>query len=206
MKPWRWKIHPDRGWVRRRAGGVLVVLAGLLLAGCVGQSAVVGERGGDALPGDVFPPPVPARREGFGLAAACPNPEGIEYPPSVGAAELMEVVTDHMVAVAKGEFEQAKRTADPAFWPILDQMKSARPLSSGDVEDIDPTAAGEVGPARASPHADLIASNCGDQVLEASWWVQVLPRGARTAGDAPSLVGNFYLIKRQGHWLIWASE
>lgn len=93
---------PRGGWGWRRPAGALLVWAGLLLAGCLGQAAVIGGRGGGTLPAEVYPPSVPARHEGFFLAAACPNPKGLERPPSVEAEELLRVLEQHTAAVRRG--------------------------------------------------------------------------------------------------------
>lgn len=195
--------------------GALLLSSGLLLAAFLEQAVLLGGHGGDAFPADVYPPSVPARHEGFSIAAACPNPKGLERPEAVEVEELLRVVEEHAAAVRRGDLAAAKRTTDPAYWPILDQQEAVRPSASAEGQDgvegageigSSEIGIGEIGPAAQSPHADLIANNCGSGVMAATWWVAILPSGARTAADAPSLVSHLYLIRRQGRWLIWAID
>lgn len=144
MKPLRARGQSNR----KRVAGALLVLSGLLLAGCLRQPAHLRERfGTETFPSDLFPPPVPAEHEGFSLSSACPNPSGLERPAAVDVAELLQVVSDHVVAVAKGDIQQARRTTDQAYWPILDQMKFAHDSKAVETQPIDENRVVIFGPA-----------------------------------------------------------
>src|SRR5690606_15910199 len=158
------------------------------------------------LTGDLFPPAVPAKHDGFPLATACPNPAGLERPTRVDVAELLRAVSEHIIAVAKGDEEQARKTTDQAFWPMLGSLRTGQGGNPGDVQPLDQSRVARFGPASESPHAEFIKNNCGEETLKASWWIQTLPAGNGNVSASQSLKGNFYLINRKGHWLIWGSE
>ena len=182
-------------------------LLALTLVGCIGQ-AIQGGRNSvvDEFPDDVFPPAVPAKYDGFSLASACPNPAGLEHVTNVDAADLVRMVSDHIVAVQRGDMGAARKTTDQAYWPILDSMPTDQEYHPDDLQPLDQSRVSRFGPASASPHAQLIKNNCGEDTLKASWWVQTGPSEADGVSGSQSLTGNFYLIRRQGHWLIWGAE
>lgn len=197
-------VPPRVGW---KALVVFFHLFALTIAGCGGQGAQGRQSSGvDTFPDDVFPPAIPAKNDGFSLAAGCPNQSGLEYPGNADAANLIRVVSDQMMAVARGDKDAARRTADQAFWPILDAMMKDQERPSDDAKPLDQSRVARLGPAIESPHAQLIENNCGEDTLRASWWIQTRPDGTDAASVSQSLNGNFYFIRRKGHWLIWGAE
>lgn len=203
MKP----IWPTCPGSLKRVVVTVLVLSALILSGCTGQAAMFGRNSvAEIFPGDLFPPAVPAKHDGFPLATACPNPAGLERPTRVDVAELLRAVSEHIIAVAKGDEEQARKKTDQAFWPMLGSLRTGQGGNPGDVQPLDQSRVARFGPASESPHAELIKNNCGEETLKASWWIQTLPAGNGNVSASQSLKGNFYLINRKGHWLIWGSE
>ncbi|WP_460040011.1 hypothetical protein [Thermaerobacter litoralis] len=182
-------------------------LLALILGGCAGQAGQAETKAGTAsLPSDIFPPPVPAQHDGFSLAAACPNPAGLERVSHADVSDLIDSVSDHLMAIARGDKDAARKTADQSFWPILDSMLANQNHAADEAEGLDKSRVAEFGPASEAPHTELIRNHCGEDTLEASWWIQTLPREADGATASMSLRGNFYLIRRNGHWLVWGAE
>jgi hypothetical protein len=57
-----------------------------------------------------------------------------------------------------------------------------------------------------APYGELLRNGCGDEVIKRTWWVEVCPgpcADPRVAAQE-SLKGHLFLIRRRGHWLIWA--
>jgi len=165
-----------------------IVLVVVLMAGCGGEEA-------KDLPEDVYPSPVPARpgTDLSPLSTACPNPAGLEGSAQLGVDAAVEVLN---ALLTPGDVGTQQRVTDPSYWPLLDVGRATRRLTADQVE---------VHSARDSPFAELLANGCGDQTVDATRWVKVCPDACpESESAAPGLVGHFFLIRREGHWLVWA--
>ena len=153
-----------------------------------------------AFPTDIYPPPV-AVAPGIiisPMGTGCPNPDGLEKADQLPRTAVNEVFR----SLASGDVDTMRRVTDPAYWPFLRDMGigTPRPFSEDALSDAQP--------ASESPCAGLIGNACRSKTLELSWWVKSCP-GPCTDPDvarSASLMGNFYLIQRRGHWLAWAAE
>ena len=158
-----------------------------LLAACQGTNVV------PDFPIDIYPSPVPVN-EGIGispLSTACPNPEGLE-----SAAQLDIDTALDLLYTLSGDVSAQRRVTDPAYWPLLDGGDGSGRLARDQVQ---------IDVAEASPYADLLANACGEQMVAATRWVEVCPATcAQSERTSPALISHFYLIRREGHWLVWA--
>jgi hypothetical protein len=69
----------------------------------------------------------------------------------------------------------------------------------------------DIAPAQDSHLADMVETNCGSGVLDGSVWVAVCPEGSAVPcsigqGSSPSLINEFLVLNRQGHWLVWYQQ
>lgn len=165
-----------------------MILGTALLAACQGTNVV------PDFPSDIYPTPVPVN-EGSGispLSTACPNPEGLE-----SAAQLDIDTALDLLYTLSGDVSAQRSVTDPAYWPLLDGGDGSGRLARDQVL---------IDVAEASPYADLLANSCGEQTVAATRWVEVCPEPCTEAElTSPALIGHLFLIRRQGHWLVWAA-
>jgi hypothetical protein len=147
---------------------------------------------------DIYPLPLPVA-EGvvWWVGQGCPNPTGLEKADHLPLEAVLEVLT----GLGSGDLDIMRRVSDPAFWPLLEPGGWRQEPWPRDWVEVPQ-------PASASPHAEFIANACGEEILERSWWVKLCPGPCQdpNVARAASLTGHFYLIKRKGHWLVWAVE
>ncbi len=143
------------------------------------------------LPPDLYPPPLPLKVL-WPATQGCPNPAGLE-----AAILTVEEALEALHSLRSGDPDQMRRAADPALWPLLSSFPERPGPSREEIQ--------AVRPARESPYADLIANGCGRDTLEKSWAIEVCP-GPCAPNTSESLIGHLFLIRRAGHWLVWAAE
>jgi hypothetical protein len=156
-------------------------------------------------PPQTYPPPV-IINEGvvFHLSAGCPNLTQLTERMAADQVSRDDI-TAVMAQFTAGDLETRMQVSDQAFWPFLSTTSTTQPHDSHVVK---PDAFSDPQPASASPYAGLIANACGAATVDYSWWVQSCPGPCdeQASTPPPSLTGNFYLIKRNGQWLVWAAE
>jgi hypothetical protein len=153
-------------------------------------------------PGDIYPPPV-AVAPGINISnmtTGCPNPDGLEQASELPASAMSEIFQ----SLASGDRDIMQRVADQAYWPYLPDMG----MGIGTPHPFSQDTLDTPRPASESPYADLVRNACGSKTLELSWWVRYCPGPCADPNVArsESLTGNYYLIRRRGHWLVWAAE
>jgi hypothetical protein len=145
---------------------------------------------------EVYPSPLPVA-EGVNispLSVGCPNPAGLEKGRELDLGTALEVLNTFL---GSDSLDAKRRVTDPAFWPLLSSDGRGAPLQQDWVE---------VHPASASPYGDLLGNGCGRQTLELTSWVEVCPGPCKESEvTSPALIGHFFLIRREGHWLVWAA-
>jgi hypothetical protein len=148
-------------------------------------------------PADIYPPPLPVA-EGvvWWVGQGCPNPAGLEKADHLPPEAVLEL----LAGLGSGDLDTMRRVSDPAFWPLLEP--------GGWRQEPWPQEWVVAKPVAASPHAEFIANACGEEIMEHSWWVKLCPGPCQdpNVARAASLTGHLYLIKRKGHWLLWAAE
>jgi hypothetical protein len=165
---------------------VVVFLSAATVAACQGREA------SPDFPKEIYPPPLPVSTE-IGMIVACPNPAGVEKTAELDRDSALEVVNSFW---GSRDVEAKRRLTDPAFWPLLSAGLTGNPQGPDEVD---------VQPANASPYAQLLASGCGDETLESTWWVESCPGPCSQAEvTSPALIGHLFLIRREGQWLLWA--
>lgn len=97
--------------------------------------------------------------------------------------------------------------SDRAYWPMIERDIPGRGVGTGAPRygAVDVVSA----PASKSPLAELLANNCGKEIVERSWWVGLCPMDTPRScdpSDAPSLTGNVVLLQRDGVWRVWFAE
>ncbi len=149
-------------------------------------------------PTDIYPPPVPVAPGVIisPMATSCPDPDGLEQTQELPASAVNEVFR----SLASGDLDTMRRVTDLAYWPYLPDhgVGTARQFSEDMLE--------KPQPASKSPYADLVGNACGRKTLELSWWVKACPGTCSdpNVARASDLMAHFYLIRRAGHWLVWA--
>lgn len=143
----------------------------------------------------VYPPPTPAAPNVYlTYAAACPNLSGTEPGPPPTPEDVLQLLQ----AMAAEDPQRRQQATDPAFWPLLQEVRIQE--APGPEQLMPPR------PAMESPYGELLRNGCGEAVMARTWWVEVCPGPCANpqAAQMESLKGHVYLIRRRGHWLIWA--
>ena len=150
----------------------------------------------EKFPESLYPPPLePNPDVVVAGGGGCPNLQGVTVPKP--SREDLFAVFSRWGRTKEGDLE----LSDRAFWPVVEAAWEGKAQGgSGPVSSIEQIVSM---PASESPYADLVRNYCGEQTLELSWCVAVLPEGARKIEDAPGLTEYYYLIQRLGRWLIW---
>lgn len=187
---------------RRMRNKLTVLLLGgvLVLFGCAERSSspqdVVTEEG--IPPSDIDLPSSPSRIAGFQLSGGCPSPKGLKQPTQLSKKEVLEALV-----LLQSNLDAARSVSDPAYWPFLEQKNWTGEKWTGSPDWLT-----EPRLAVSSPHANLIAHTCGENILRMIVWVQVCPGpcGNPESLNNVSLAGNYYLVKRQDRLLVWGAE
>ena len=142
-------------------------------------------------PANIYPSPQPFLAPVAGLSAGgCPALGGVEQADQLPSAEALAIIRQ----LRSGNSESALLVSDQTFWSSLGPEAMPSDLVQSDWI--------EIHRATETPYQGLISTACGQKTLELSWWVQACLGPCRTS--SPALTSHYYLIKRQGHWLIWA--
>lgn len=164
----------------------MIALGALALAACGDGS------GGSEL---IYPPalrPTP----GINISSwtsGCPNFDQVDE----GELTVDEAL-DVLNVFVSPDSEARRQASDPAFWVLLsDVAVGDEPLSPDRIE---------VGAAADAPHAEPFEAACGEHAVRLSGWVQLCPGPCEAAAGSQSLISHWYLIERQGRWLVWAAD
>jgi hypothetical protein len=122
----------------------------------------------------------------------CPNPTGLEKADGLPVETALKVIR----AYFSGDENTARQASDPAHWDAM--VFAALP---GERLESDWFQAPQ--PAEASPYAGLVKAQCGQSILDLSWWVVYCYAPCGQPNRSASLANDFFLINRQGHWLVW---
>lgn len=141
----------------------------------------------------VYLAPLPLALGAWPAKAGCPNPAGLV---DFEFGMPVETVVYMWDEVRSGDLHRQRQVTDPALWPLLSAAAAAG-------EPTTPDWVREPMPAGDSPYADLIAAQCGREILELTWLVEVCP-GPCLPGGSESLISQVLMIRRGAHWLIWA--
>lgn len=173
-----------------------VLLAAVVAFACSGDEKATSGPLPSGFDPSVYPDPVPfAAGVSTGMSSGCPDQEELET-----RTLLRDQAVDWINDFLSGDNDVQRRLADRAYWSMIVPVGGTPsvPVSPDRVE---------VGPADSSPLSALLTNACGSSVVERSQWVRLCPGPCETtATTSPSLVGNFFLISRKGHWLVWAAE
>ena len=142
-----------------------------------------------ALDPAIYPEPT-ALVHDIGQLLACPSAAGLQAA-TLTAHDAVAWFRDY----SSPDPRTRQKSADRAYWPLLPPPSSDQ-LAENRIA---------VGAAQASPYAALLTHACGPNVIALSQWLRVCPVSCTpAAGQSP--IGHFFLINRQGHWLLWAIE
>lgn len=149
--------------------------------------------GSSAFPASIYPPA--ARFPDWGSPGGCPSLSGVIQPAQATAtASALAAIN------SRGTTQASNRAvSDRAYWPIVDASFSGSSAPNSGFRQLAPADVSGT-PASATPDADLIRNQCGPATLAASWAVSDLP------SSSPALSTTFYLIDRNGVWLIWMTN
>ncbi|HEV8633628.1 MAG TPA: hypothetical protein VG370_05215 [Chloroflexota bacterium] len=101
--------------------------------------------------------------------------------------------------LGSADLDRSRRASDPAFWSVSRGWPTTWPRERlGTPQPV----------TNASPYADLLANACGKEIMERSWWVTLCPGPCQdpAVARAAALTGYLFLVKRNGHWLVWAAK
>ncbi len=141
---------------------------------------------------EVYPSPVPPRTPSAwpGLSN-CPNPAGLEP----NAALEHQTAVDIIDVLKTGDASARKAVTDPVIWDWIPNMESPG-------KPIPPEWISQPAPAKDSDYGHGLGVFCGQEVLEASWWVRNCQAPCDKARSS-SLIDDLYFFKRNGVWLLW---
>jgi hypothetical protein len=193
---------------RRSTRGPVIVTTALLVvavaAGAIALSVGWGGHGGQRLrvigsptpsffPASIYPPA--ARFPDWGSPGGCPSLSGVIQPVQ-GTATAAALAAIN----SRGATQASNRAvSDRAYWPIVDESFGGSSAPNSEFRTLTPADVTGT-PASAAPDADLIRNQCGAATLAVSWAVSDLPSAS------PALSTTFYLIDRNGVWLIWMTN
>jgi hypothetical protein len=143
---------------------------------------------------NLYPSPFPFITLTNGLSTSgCPNSEGIQATSQLTLDEAFPV----MQAINSGRLDVMRKVSDPTFWDYfyLPPNDTTSPIEKDWLE---------VKPADQSEYALLIQTACGDAITNESWSVVNCGTSCQSA-LSPALFSHYFLINRNGFWLIWAS-
>lgn len=144
-------------------------------------------------PTDIYPLATPPNLGWIGNQE-CANSLNLELsdePPS------NETILNIMkVVLSSGDLNTKQAVSDPAFWGQLSKNGDDETLTDDFIET--------VAPAIDSPYGDLLTNLCGENLVGKSWWAKICP-GPCEMTTFEALKTNYFLIKRKGIWLLWAT-
>ncbi len=179
----------------------LPVIALLALAGCSSNNATAGgSPNGDAFPPSIYPRP--ASFPNWGSPNGCASLKNVASSPRNPRRASLRVLSQW------GHISKTRdlHLSDRAEWPTVREdwahgSEHSPPvdLRSNDVVQ---------GPGARSPYANLVRNNCGQPLLDKSWWVAVCPgqdsqQTRCTLRTEPALIEHFMLLSRRRHLLVW---
>jgi hypothetical protein len=143
-------------------------------------------------PGEIYPSPVPKKgNEAWPGLSVCPNPIDLE----TGVALEQQAALDILNALETGDAVTRRTVTDPAMWELVQDWP-------GSGQPVPPEWISQPGPALDSAYGPGLAAQCGQELLEASWWVRNCLAPCDQASSA-SLIADLYFLKRNGVWLFW---
>lgn len=144
-------------------------------------------------PASIYPPA--ARFPDWGSPGGCPSLSGVLQPAQATATAAALAAINN-----RGTTQASNRAvSDRAYWPIVDESFGGSSAPNAEFRTLTPADVTGT-PASSTPDADLIRNQCGAATLAASWAVSDLP------SSSPALSTTFYLIDRNGVWLIWRTN
>jgi hypothetical protein len=145
----------------------------------------------EVFPTEIYPGPVPRTGAGGVPFEWCPNPAGVEH----FAGFPIETAIDLINNLHSGDLQKERQATDPAAWPMLDQY--AYGTDQLDASWFD----GAIQPGLKSPYAQMLAAQCGQDVINQSWTARICP-GPCSANTSESLKADYFFLWR-GNALIW---
>lgn len=145
-------------------------------------------------PEDIYPPALPLSGTGaWQGAVGCPNLEGVQSASDFDPAVMIALMTN----LLSGDKLRAQTVADQSLWPILPMPSEPQVPTEDWIKHI--------GPAQFSPFANLVKGQCGEEVLQKSWWAN-LCAGPCMRGGFVAIENHAFFIFRNGYWLVWAIQ
>jgi hypothetical protein len=168
----------------------------LMIALTVGSlaAAATASAGDVSFPPSIYPPP--RQSPHWGLLGSCPSTQGVR--PYERSSE--RAARSILLRFGRESLLYDLRHSDRALWQTIAVTWAAR--TSRKQPAGKPPIVVRSGPGSASPDASLVRTNCGSRILKASTWFSTCPAGA-TRRCSPALRGDFLLLNRRGHWLVW---
>ncbi len=139
-------------------------------------------------PPDFFyfhPSPLPFLQPVNGITASgCPDLTDVKAQTDLPVDTALQLIN----ALRSGDLRAFEAASDRSYWPSSQTVLS--PRENAIAADI------QVYPATQTPYDGIIRTGCGQETLDLSWWVEV---GTGALGE------HYFLINREGNWLVWAS-
>ncbi len=143
-------------------------------------------------PEDIYPPALPLSGAGaWQGAAGCPNPKGLQAASDFDPQAMTALLTD----LFSTDPLKAQIVSDPSLWPLH---------FHGSGETVTTQWIKHFGRASFAPFADLVKAQCGEDILQKSWWIN-LCAGPCGSGFV-AIESHVFFILRNGHWLVWAVQ
>lgn len=151
--------------------------------------------GATGFPVSIYPPP-PSSKE-LNLVGQCPSASGLQQPGPGTAAAALRVVQD-----LGRSFQSDLRLSDRVYWPqVLANWKAGTGTASGPVNVLYSGPLESYHQAFGPPDmASTILSGCGSQVAGDTWMIVTGKK------NLPGLQGEFLMLDRRGHMLLWNAQ
>ena len=153
--------------------------------------------GAPGFPASIYPPPLSHKE--VNLVGLCPNPAGLQPPaPGIRATALK------VVEGTGRSFRSDLHITDRVYWP---QVLASWRHSAGDLRGKGHNAVLYSGPLESYHQAfgapdmiHLIVTGCGRRVARDTWMI------VEGQVNEPALQGEYLLLTRRGHVLLWNSQ
>lgn len=123
----------------------------------------------------------------------CPNRAALEAADSLPVESAIAVLN----LLYSGEMNSMRKASDRSYWPLVQMI--ARQEEALQPDWI------EIRPAKASGYQGLLAWACGDEILNLSWEAVDCKATCSSSERPAALAEHYFLIRRKGQWLVWAS-
>ena len=181
--------RPVKRWIGVGATAVFFAGAAIAVVGSSGTDVTLAQLGAGTaairFPSAIYPVPVPPKYR-WGSPGKCASTAHVQSPGAHAARFAVQALTR-----MDGHLSHDLYYADRAYWPVLKE-------SDQSYKNLPHEGRLTVERASKSSFAPLVKNNCGASIVKYSIDIVYAPKTGSSA-----VGGQFWMLKRDGHWLLW---